>query len=349
MQDKVKVGMIGAGGWGENVLSAYDQNPFAELTAIADLNQERAEEMARRFHIPKVYTDYREMIRKEKLDIASIATPDFLHRQAACDCFEAGLNVFLEKPVATNMEDCEAIVDAARRSEKKFMTDYFMRFIPQFRDAKAAMEQGELGTIVQGYARIDDAVSVPTKMLKWSKDSSPIFFIMIHNIDVVRWIIGHEAVEVYAKQQKMKLASMGIDTPDSVQAFVTFDNGSTVLFDSNWILPRSYDGLNDQFVRLVGTEGTAYINLTYQGLQIYKPEFEGDFEHANRSTVYVNPMFHGRTAGCVQRSAEHFVDCVRNDLEPVITLEDAVEPTRIACAVKESLETGAPVKLRHDS
>lgn len=345
MLNSVKVGMIGAGGWGENVISAYQQNSFSEVVAIADLSEERARSIAQKFGIANVYTDYKEMLAKEKLDIASIATPDFAHRQPACDSLEAGLNVFLEKPVATTMEDCEAIVGAAEKSGKKFMTDYFMRFIPQFRDAKVAMESGSLGQIIEGYARIDDCISVPTSMLNWSRESSPIFFIMIHNIDAVRWIMGAEAVEVYAKQQNMKLRPEGCLTPDAVQAMVTFDNGATILFDSNWVLPRTFDGLNDQFVRLVGTEGTAYINLTYQGLQIYRPQFEGAFEHANRSTVYVNPMFDGRTTGCVERAVGHFVDCVMNDKEPAITLKDAVEPTRVACAIQESLQTGAPVKL----
>jgi len=345
MLKSIKVGMIGAGGWGENVISAYQQNPFTEVAAIADLNLDRARAIAEKYNVPAVYADYKEMVEKEKLDIASVATPDFAHKEPVCYCFEKGLNVFLEKPAATNMDDCSAIARAAEKSGKKFMTNYFMRFIPQFRDAKAAMENGELGEIVQGYARIDDCVSVPTKMLKWSRDSSPIYFIMIHNIDAVRWIVGHEAVEVYAKQQKMKLASMGCDTPDSVQALVTFENGATVLFDSNWILPRTFDGLNDQFVRLVGTNGAAYVNLTNQGLQVYKPEFGGDFEHANRGTVYVNPMYGGNTTGCVERAVGHFVDCVINDKQPAITIKDAIEPTRIACAIQQSLESGMPVKL----
>lgn len=345
MLNSLKVGMIGAGGWGENVISAYQQNPFSEVAAIADLNLERAKEIAGKYGIAHVYTDYKQMLEEENLDIASIATPDFAHREPACTCLQRGLNVFLEKPVATNMEDCNAIVEAAELSGKKFMTDYFMRFIPQFHDVKAAMENGELGQIIEGYARIDDCISVPTSMLNWSRESSPIFFIMIHNIDVVRWIMNAEAVEVYAKQQNMKLRPDGYATPDAVQAMITFDNGATILFDSNWVLPRTFNGLNDQFVRLVGTEGTAYINLTNQGLQIYRPEFKGTFEHANRSTVYVNPMFNEKTTGCVERSVGHFVDCVLNDKEPAITLKDALEPTRIACAIYKSLETGAPVKF----
>ncbi len=346
MKRTLNVGIVGAGGWGENIVSAYNQNNFAEVVAISDLDKERAKLIAKKYGVKRFYSDYQEMITKEHLDIVSIATPDFAHRQVVCDCLSSGLNVFLEKPVATTMSDCEAIVKEIQKTNKKFMTNYFMRFIPQFREAKLAVETGELGDIVQGYARIDDCISVPTSMLKWSIKSSPVFFIMIHNIDAIRWIIGKEAVEVYAKQQRKKLQGEGYNTSDSVQVIVTFEDDVTVLFDSNWILPRTFDGLNDQILRIVGTEGVAYINNTYQGLQVYKPEFKGKFEHANRSTVYINPMYNNKITGCVQRSVDHFVDCIINDTEPIITLKDAIEPTRIACAIMDSLVSGEKIIIK---
>ena len=75
MLKSVKVGMIGCGGWGENVIGAYQQNPFSQIVALADLNRERAEAVANQYGIPKVYTDYREMLEKEQLDMASVAPP----------------------------------------------------------------------------------------------------------------------------------------------------------------------------------------------------------------------------------------------------------------------------------
>lgn len=88
MLKTLRVGMIGAGGWGENVIAAYQQNPFSQIEALADLNPQRAQEIARKYQIPRVYTDYRDMLEKEDLDIASVATPDFAHREPVCDCLE---------------------------------------------------------------------------------------------------------------------------------------------------------------------------------------------------------------------------------------------------------------------
>lgn len=344
MKDKVRVGVIGAGVWGENVIWSYSCNPFVELAAIADLDGDRAREIAGKYGAGKVYTDYRAMLDGERLDIASVATPDFLHRKVVEDCAARKVNILLEKPVATTMEDCGAIRAAIEDAGVKFMTNYFMRWIPQFVEVRAAIANGDLGEIVNGFAKIDDVVTVPTRMLKWSKSSSPIFFIMIHNIDIVRWLIGSEAKEVYAKNRRGFLSGMGCDTDDSVMAMVAFANGATMQFEANWILPRSFNGLNDHDVRIVGTRGVAYIDLTNQGTTIFVDRDLAPFEHPNKATVFANNL-HGQIAGCVRLSVAHFVDCVRKDESPIISIQDAVEPTRIACAVAESLKKGTVVKL----
>lgn len=344
MTDKVKVGVVGAGTWGENVIWSYSCNPFVEIAAIADLDEKRAAEMAKKYGAGKVYKDYREMIDREELDIASVATPDFLHRRVVEDCAAKGLNILLEKPVATTMEDCRAIQEAVESAGVKFMTNYFMRWIPQVVETKAAILNGDLGEIVNGFAKIDDVVTVPTRMLKWSNASSPIFFIMIHNIDMVRWLLDSEAVEVYAKSRRGFLVGQGCDTDDSVLAMITFANGATVQFEANWVLPRSFNGLNDHDVRVVGTRGVAYIDLTNQGTRIFVDRELALFEHPNKSTVFANNV-HGLIDGCVRMSVGHFVDCVRLDRQPLVSMRDAVEPTRIACAVADSLASGGPVKL----
>lgn len=344
MNNKVRVGIIGAGGWGENVIWSYSSNPYVELAGIADLNETRAQEMAGKYGAAKVWTDYRKMISEEQLDIVSIATPDFLHKEIVLECADKKINILLEKPVATNMDDCNAIIEAVKRSGVKFMTDYFQRWIPQLMETKHAIDRGELGEIINGYARIDDAVTVPTNMLKWASNSSPVFFIMIHNIDNVRWLLNSEAVEVYARKQRKCLAGSGIDADDAVQAMVTFANGATVLFESNWVLPRNFEGLVDHGIRIVGAQGAAYIDLTHQGVKVFTKEEQGLFDHPNRATVFANNL-HGQLAGCIRASVAHFVDCVRNDTEPDVTLKDALEPTRIACAIVESIEKGSVIKL----
>jgi len=344
MKDKVRVGVIGTGVWGENVLWSYKSNPFVDLVGIADLNEARAKEMAHKYGVAKTWSDYRQMIDEVQLDIVSVATPDFLHKQVVLDCAAKKLNILLEKPVSTKMDDCEAIVEAVKSAGIKFMTDYFQRWIPQVAETKSAIARGDLGEIVTGYAKIDDVITVPTNMVKWASSSSPIFFIMIHNIDMVRWLIDSEAVEVYAKRQRKCLKGLGIDTDDAVQAMVTFENGATILFESNWILPREFNGLNDHQIRIVGTHGAAYIDLTNQGVKVFTQKEKGTFDHPNKSTVFVNDL-QGQLVGCIRASVAHFVDCVRNDTQPLVTLKDAVGPTRIACAIADSLQEGRIIKL----
>lgn len=112
------------------MIGAYQQNPFSRIEALTDLNLNRAKEMAEKYQIPRVYTDYREMLEKEELDIVSVATPDFAHREPVCTCLEHGLHVFLEKPVATNMEDCNAIAEAVKKSREEVHDRLFYAVYP---------------------------------------------------------------------------------------------------------------------------------------------------------------------------------------------------------------------------
>lgn len=345
MEKKLKVGLIGAGAWGSNMLWAFKSNPYVEVVGIADLDEARAKEAAAKHDVPKTWTDYRKMIEEEELDIVSVVTPDFLHKQVALDCAAKKINMILEKPVATTMEDCNAIVDAVKSSGIKFMTNYFQRWIPRAAEAKNAIKGGDLGEIVTGEAKIDCSVAIHKNLLNWTASSSPIFFLMIHNIDMVRWLIDSEAVEVYAKSQRKFCKSIGIDTDDAVEAMVTFENGATILFTANWILQRSFISLNDHEIRIVGTKGIACIDLSDDNLKIFSDkENRGLLEYPAKAPMYVFDL-HGELSGCVRESVAHFVNCVRNDVEPLVTLKDALEPTKIACAVAESLEKGCVVKL----
>lgn len=342
---KLRVGVIGAGVWGEHVIWSYSSNPYVELVGISDLDENRAQEMAQRYGFAKVWQDYREMLESARLDIVSIVTPDYLHKEIVLDCAAKGINILLEKPMATNMDDCEMMAYAIRKSGVKFMTDYFQRWIPQVSEVKSAILRGDLGKIITGHAKIDDVVTVPSNMVKWAESSSPIYFIMIHNIDLVRWLINSNAVEIYAKRQRYHLTNLGVNTDDAVEAMITFENGATVLFESNWVLPRNFVALNDHQLRLVGTEGTAYIDLTDQGVKIYTQKEQGLFDHPNKATVFANNL-HGELVGSIRSSVAHFVDCVRKDQQPLVSLNDSIESTRIACAVAQSLEEERVVILQ---
>ena len=161
----------------------------------------------------------------------------------------------VEKPLATSIIDGKAMVAAAAKAGVKLMVDFHARWHPLFMGAKAYIDRGDLGAPVMGYARLSDTIYVPTEMLGWSSRSGPEWFLFPHIMDVVRWLIGREPVEVYAKGHRGVLAAKGVDCWDAIQALVEFEGGASVTFETSWIVPNSYTNVVDNRLTLYGEKG----------------------------------------------------------------------------------------------
>ncbi len=117
--DKIKVGVIGVGFFGRKHAKIYSQLPEVELVAISDVNEKRAEEIGQKLDC-KYFTNYQRLL-DLKLDAVDIVIPDDLHREVTLNAIDSDKHILLEKPLAMNKEDCEAILEAARKTEKKIM------------------------------------------------------------------------------------------------------------------------------------------------------------------------------------------------------------------------------------
>src|SRR5260221_12490600 len=138
--DKIGFGVIGTGivggAWHAHV---YSRAPRAKLVAVCDLNEQRANEIGKKYGAEKVYSDYRKLLENPEIKAVSIATPDFAHREIAVAAAEAGKHILVEKPLATTVEDAEAIVKAAKKAGVKLMVDFHNRVNPPFAGAKESI------------------------------------------------------------------------------------------------------------------------------------------------------------------------------------------------------------------
>ena len=126
---KLRVGMVGAGYVSSYHLRAVKSLPFAEVVAIADLDQAKAQELAAIFGVPKVYRTLGEM-NAEKLDVVHILTPPAYHAELSIQAMEAGAHVFVEKPMAETPGDCERMLEVARRTGRVLSVDHSARMDP---------------------------------------------------------------------------------------------------------------------------------------------------------------------------------------------------------------------------
>lgn len=311
----VRLGVIGGGIYGTNILKAFKQSErkgLATLVALADIDDKKLEQHERTYGV-RGYQSYGEMLEKERIDAVAIATPDFLHREIAVAAADAKKHIFVQKPLDVTQDGCEQIISAAKRNQVLLEVDFHKRYDPAHRGLKEAVQKGKLGIIEYGYAWMEDTIEVPTEWLRsWAAKSSPAWFLGVHYFDLVRWIINSDPKRIYATGVRGKLQELGINTFDSIQTKIEFKNGSHFTFDCSWILPKSFESIVNQGLRIVGTDGIWEIDAQNRGIETCTAKDYGmkalNFYFIREETgVDGNPVYYGYGIDSIVQFVEHVV------------------------------------------
>jgi predicted dehydrogenase len=341
MMERVGFGVIGTGLFGENHALVYSRLPGVELVTVCDQNEARAKEIAERYGARSYVTDYQQLLADPDIKAVSIATPDFAHAEIAMTAAQAGKHILCEKPLATTVDEAQAIVDAAAKAGVKLMVDFHNRANPPFVAAREQVQSGALGTPAYGYARLSNTTFVPLEMLTWANRSSALWFLGSHAVDIMRFILDDTVVRVQAVSRSGILQKLGVDTPDFHVAIAEFKRGAVVTFENAWILPRSQPMVYDFKVELLGSEGAVYIDSSHHGAL----ELHTDGKLSYGDILGTTPTSDLRIGGFVLEAIARFVDAVLYDRPVLATGEDGLEATRIVTAIQQSAESGQPVEL----
>ena len=333
---RLRVGVIGVGWQGEGHLANFTAYPRSRLAAICDVNEALLKERAEAFGGVHTFADYHELLACDGVDAVAIVTPDHVHREIAVAAFEAGKHVLLEKPMATNVEDAEAIAAAARKAKGIGMLNLSNRWMYTFAKGKELLDSGAVGDVQYVFARMTNRIDVPTQRLTWLKNSHPAHWIGVHRLDVARWWIGREAVRVRGVHRRGVLAKQGYDAPDFYQATIEFDGGAVMSLEGGWSLPLSHPSMIDSKFYALCTQGVIDIDRVRSELLVttvdaYQP-----------STPTAGPALDQR-GGFTFRATRHFVDCALDGKQPMTTIDDGLALTRILCAVVQSCEADGKV------
>ena len=342
-------GIIGLGVWGETHLIAYSHSPLANLACICDKNPQVLADRQKEFKVPCAVGDYRELLACKDIDAVSVVTPDFLHREIAVAACEAGKHVLLEKPMATTVEDAQAIADAAKANGVTLMVDFHNRWNTAIYNVKQAILKGELGEPQMVTLRLNDTIYVPTGMLSWGKDSTVVWFLGSHSVDMVRWLFDDEVTRVYSVSRSRVLAGKGFNTPDFFHTICELKGGGVAHIENCWIMSDAMPTVFDFKMELVGSEGTMFVDVSSNRMC---QEFSSSPLQPFSSTpgaaypdVIGRTSIHGKPGGFAVESILHFVDCIVNGRTPIVSPEDGVENTRALVAIHKSAELGQPVDL----
>lgn len=339
--DKVGFGIIGLGIWGESHLKAYSEHPNVDLVKVCDLNQKRAKEMAKQYGVREYCTDYKELLKDERIAAVSIVTPDFAHTAIACAAARAGKHILLEKPMATKVQDCEKIIAAAEKAGITLMVDFHNRFNPAFAQAKDAIDAGELGELKMGTIRLNDTIAVPRDWLSWAGKSSVHWFLGSHSVDLVRYLFNDEVKKVYTVSRTEVLKKLGKDTHDFLLSILELKRGAVVSLENCWIISENAPVIYDFKAELVGSKGTVYVDVSHnRAVQKYTAK------EATYPDVFCRPEVQRQTKGFGIESIRHFADCVIAGKKPLVGPEDGLAATKVLVAMLESDRKGTPVVVK---
>src|SRR5690606_14215453 len=187
-----------------------------------------------------VFTTHQELYDRGDLDAVIVATPDFGHREPVVHAAACGLDMLIEKPLATTVADGEAMAEAITAAGVGAIVGFENRWNPAFVRIREQLTAADgVGAPVWQHAELSNSTFVPLEMLSWAAESSPAWFLMPHTVDVVSWMAESPVASVYATGSRGLLAARGVDTWDAVQAVLRFRNGSSASLTSSWVLPDS--------------------------------------------------------------------------------------------------------------
>ncbi len=353
----VRMGVIGGGIWGTYHLRAareLENEGKIRLVAVATRTEESANRQSKTFGIHG-YNNYREMIDKESLDAVTIATPDHLHKEMTLYALNKGKHVFVEKPMDLTTSGCKEMVRMAEEKQLLLQVDLHKRYDPYNIDIMRKVREGKIGEPYYAYAYMENKIIVPSEWLaSWSAFTSPFWFIGVHKYDFVRWVSGKEAREVFAHGRKGKLAHIGIDTYDAISANIVMDGGMTCTIDVSWVLPKQFEAVVNQGLRIVGSEGLIELDSQDRGLR-YCFSSDGTVT-PNYGAVFFDQIVFGWETG-----KGYFIDAIKDFLHNVIFLVsggalreiegkypsgvDGIRITQVAEAVHLSIESGRSVTI----
>ena len=150
MEKKLRVGVIGVGQMGTYHAQIYNRLPQVDLVALCEFNDERRAEVENEFNT-KVYKDYKDLLEDDQVDAVSIVLPDNIHREAVEIAVKNNKHILLEKPLAKELVDGEAIYEIVKDYDKVFTTGFLLRYDPRFAMIKDRLNAGELGDIIHLY------------------------------------------------------------------------------------------------------------------------------------------------------------------------------------------------------
>lgn len=311
MKNSLRAAVIGTGEMGRHHVRIYAELDGVELVGVADTNKERADSIAEQYKTAS-YSDYTKLLSSD-LDLVSVVVPTTLHKDISLHAMNQGINVLVEKPIADSLTASDLMITNAKENNVKLMVGHIERFNPAIIALKE--NQSKLGKIVSISAR---RVGPYNPRIR---DVGIITDLAVHDIDVMSYLYSDNILTVHAYA-----GSVIHKFEDYASILVGFSNGKSGSVETNWLTPHKVRQLT-----VTGTEGIAYADYIEQTVEL----FTGD--GCERLAINKGEP--------LRNELEHFVECIREDRDPLVGGVEGRHALEVALAAVRSYNVGRAVTI----
>lgn len=331
----VNVGIIGAGRIGRvHVESICTQVPNARVKMLADpFMTEETAAWAKNMGVEAVTKDYKEILADSDIDAVLICSSTDTHSPISVEAIQAGKHVFCEKPIDHDVEKIQEVIEALKESNVKYQVGFNRRFDHNFQAVQAAVAQGKVGQpqIIKVTSRDPEPPCA-----EYVKVSGGMFLDMtIHDFDMVRFLAGCNAEEVYVQAAVLVDPAIG-EAGDVDTAVITLkmENGAIAVIDNSRKAVYGYD----QRAEVFGSAGMVATSNDTNSLAVIS-NAEGV---TGEKPLY---FFLERYMAAYAKEIKCFIEAIERDTETPLGVMDGLEPVLMGLAAKKSLEEHRPVKI----
>jgi len=331
--DEIKVGIVGLGFSGSTHADGYAAiAEKAKIGAVCDTDVDKAKMIAS-IYDTESFTDYQQMLKQADIDAVDICVPYFSQADLAVHAAKAGKHVLIEKPIATNLDDADRIIKAARNAKVKLMVGHNLAFIPAIREARRLVKDGVIGRVFlakacdMGYDRSDWREKPEAKGLLLDDG--------IHCFHLLQWIVD-DIDSVCVLKARGAIKDDEKLEYDTALVLLKFNNGAIGEVGTCY---SALGGTTDR-LDIYGTEGTILVDLFWEKpLKYYsqKKGYETDDWNVPEIEHATFPGYYSLSMG---KEVEHFIDCILKDKEPEVTGVDAKKALKVSLAACDYKKVG---------
>lgn len=354
----VNVGIIGCGGIanGKHMPSLHAL-PNVRMVAFCDIIPERAEKAAKEYGTEdaKVYTDYKELLQQEDIEVVHVLTPNREHADITVDALYAGKHVMCEKPIAKSAADARRMVEAAKATGKKLTIGYQNRQTPGALYAKDFIDTDAMGEIYYANCYAIRRRGTPNWGVFLNEEEQgggPIIDIATHSLDLTLYLMNNYEPKMVVGKTHKKLehpeagniwGDNGVSTTpleEAACAFILMKNGATIMLETSWAL-NTAEPICEGSCSLCGSR--AGLSLKNGKLTINKVELGRPVITDVDTSAGGVAFYSGSSSSPAATEAAKWIKCIVDDTDPVVLPEQALVVSEILEAIYTSSKTGRPV------